>query len=330
MGSASRRGIGIERGKDRYLEMIHHLQAVVASAACLLICVWAAPDVLTLPQQPRRPVSFSSPAARKLLDHTETHNIQILQDIKAAEKAAKAALIVRYNDTTEAQPAQAGCDLCVPEDGKMRLALNELFHAMDGYWWKNYSNWRKPVNYCNWGGLSCDAYGRLQTVNLEAYGMFGTIPESIGALTSIRELSLACNELYGELPQSVGNLTNLNYLDLHGNDLVGALPRGLANVSSLLWIDLTYNRLGEYDWLDGQPSQPWESWGSLTEITGGGVSDSPNTVFLQLDPFTNAGRMDTLWRNSLPAASPTPGAGGTVPVDEIDNEYADKTPRTVS
>jgi len=301
---------------------------VVVSSCCLLTCLWAAPDVLNLPQKPRKRVSFSSPAARKLLDHTETHNIQILQDIKAAEKAAKAALIVRYNDTEEAQDPLENCPLCVPEDVEMRLALNELFHAMDGYWWKNYSNWRKAVNYCNWGGLSCDTYGRLQTVNLESYGMFGSIPESIGKLTSIRELSFACNELYGEIPQSISNLTNLVFLDLHGNDLVGSLPHGLQNVSSLLYIDLTYNRLGDYDWLDGQPSQPWESWGALTDVTGAGVADNPTTVYMNLHSWTQAGRSDTLWRNGLNTSEPTPGMGGTVPVDEVDNSYADKRPVT--
>lgn len=297
-------------------------------AACLAIWGSAKPDILTLPQQPRRPMEFSSPAARRLLDHTETHNIQILQDIKAAEKAAKAALIVRYNDTEEAQPARADCPLCEPEQLNMRLALNELFHAMDGYWWKDYSNWRKPVHYCEWGGISCDTYDRLQTLNLESYGAFGTLPESLGALSTLREMSFPCNELYGSLPSSIVNLTNLVFLDLHGNDLVGDLPHGIGNISSLLWIDLTYNRLGEYDWLNGQPSQPWESWGQLTQVTGEGVADSPNTVYLQLDSYTQAGRRDTLWRNNLPSATHSPGMGGAVPVDEFTNSYDDKVPVT--
>ena len=31
---------------------------------------------------------------------------------------------------------------------QVRLALNDLFNAMDGYWWKNYTGWRTTTNYC--------------------------------------------------------------------------------------------------------------------------------------------------------------------------------------
>merc|ERR1711998_812120 len=277
-----------------------------------LTAALAQPEILSLPQKPRDPVSFASPAARKLLDHTETHNIQILQDIKAAEKAAQAALIVEYNDTTEAQPAQPGCPLCAPEEQQVRLALNDLFNAMDGYWWKNYTGWRTTTNYCLWPGVSCDDHGIIQTLNLEDYGLFGALPDSIGHLTDLRELSLACNEIYGTIPPSFNNLTNLTYLDLHGNDLTGDV--NLQNASRLLWIDLTYNRLGAYDWLLGQPSTPWQHWAALTRVTGSGIDQDPNGVHHKLDPWNRYGRADTLYMANEPEASHTPGHGGSVPV----------------
>jgi len=302
--------------------------SAAAVAWTLAVVGWAQPEILSLPQKQRDPVSFSSPAARKLLDHTETHNIQILQDIKAAEKAAQAALIVEYNDTTEAQPPQPGCVLCLPEEQPVRLALNDLFNAMDGYWWKNYTGWRTTTNYCLWPGVSCDDHGVIQTVNLENYGLFGQIPESIGNLTDLRELSLACNEIYGTLPQSLSKLTNLVNLDLHGNDFTGDLPHGLQNASTLLWIDLTYNRLGNYDWLLGQPSTPWQNWAALTSVTGSGIDTDPSGVYHRLDPWTRAGRADTLVKNQESTASHTPGEGGAVPVSEYDHSYNDKTPVT--
>merc|ERR1712070_583677 len=114
-------------------------------------------------------------------------------------------------------------------------------------------------------------------------------------------------------------MTNLVFLDLHGNDFTGELPHGLVNSSTLLWIDLTYNRLGAYDWLLGQPAYPWQDWGRLTTVTGSGIDTDPNRVHFKLDPLTPAGRADTLYKNQEPAASPTPGQGGTAPVSEYNH-----------
>jgi len=288
------------------------------------------PETISLPQKPRTPISFSSPAARKLLDHSETHNIQILQDIKAAEKAAQAALIVKYNDTSEPQGPMPGCSRCQPEDPLVRLALNDFHNAMDGYWWKNYTGWRTSVNYCLWPGVSCDDNGVIQTLNLDSWGLFGSIPESFGVLTELREVSLACNEIYGTIPASLNNLTNLVYIDLHGNDLTGDLPTPWQNSTNLLWIDLTYNRLGGYDWLRGQPGNPWSKWGALTTVTGSGIDADPSMVIQNLFPWSRRGRIDTLIQNEQDTASHTPGMGGRVPVDENDHTYADKVPVTGS
>ena len=50
------------------------------------------------------------------------------------------------------------------------------------------------------------------------------------------------------------------------------------------------------------------------------------TVFLQQAPH----QVTCFKFAETMSVSMCQGAGGTVPVDEIDNDYADKTPRTVS
>ncbi|GAB4824618.1 hypothetical protein Ancab_007491 [Ancistrocladus abbreviatus] len=52
----------------------------------------------------------------------------------------------------------------------------------------------------------------------------GTIPEGIGDLTSLKDLSLNRNKLVGLIPQSMASM-NLEKLDLSSNLLVGPIPR---------------------------------------------------------------------------------------------------------
>ncbi|MHA1727740.1 MAG: leucine-rich repeat domain-containing protein, partial [Promethearchaeota archaeon] len=67
------------------------------------------------------------------------------------------------------------------------------------------------------------------------------LPESIGNLTSLRNLDLEGNELTA-LPESIGNLTSLKDLDLGGNKLT-ALPESIGNLTSLRDLDLGGNKL---------------------------------------------------------------------------------------
>merc|ERR1711988_1188292 len=55
------------------------------------------------------PGRVPSRTGRRLLDHTEMHNIQILQDLKEAEMAARAATFTYYPDVEEAQGPPAEC-----------------------------------------------------------------------------------------------------------------------------------------------------------------------------------------------------------------------------
>ena len=61
--------------------------------------------------------------------------------------------------------------------------------------------------------------GRIIELNCYNVGLSGLIPESIGTLTELTEISLKGNNLSGEIPSEIGALTNLNYLFLSENKL---------------------------------------------------------------------------------------------------------------
>ncbi|MFX1258288.1 MAG: leucine-rich repeat domain-containing protein [Promethearchaeota archaeon] len=91
-----------------------------------------------------------------------------------------------------------------------------------------------------------------------------TLPESIGNLSSLKELDLRYNKLT-TLPESIGNLSSLKELDLNHNKLttlpesitkleslqtlnlgwyqLTTLPESIGNLSSLKELDLSYNKL---------------------------------------------------------------------------------------
>ena len=71
----------------------------------------------------------------------------------------------------------------------------------------------------------------------------GTIPSTIGGLTSLRDLYLLRNSLVGTIPSTMTALTSLQYLDLYSNSLVGTIPSAISGLTSLLYLDLASNSL---------------------------------------------------------------------------------------
>ncbi|MBD3350322.1 MAG: TIR domain-containing protein, partial [Candidatus Lokiarchaeota archaeon] len=84
-------------------------------------------------------------------------------------------------------------------------------------------------------GLSSlpDSIGNLTSLK-ELYligNTLNSLPESIGSLTSLEQLSLGSNEL-SSLPETIGSLTSLKELRLNGNKL-SSLPDGIGSLTSL-------------------------------------------------------------------------------------------------
>ncbi len=69
------------------------------------------------------------------------------------------------------------------------------------------------------------------------------LPESIGQLEYLDELSLMGNELK-TLPESIGKLTNLRVLNLENNKIT-ALPESICNIPC--YIELSNNKIASID-----------------------------------------------------------------------------------
>lgn len=72
-------------------------------------------------------------------------------------------------------------------------------------------------------------------------GFDGKIPDGVGGLVNLEELTLSRNQLSGEIPLSLTKLKKLKVLDLSHNCLVGNVPEPMGNLSELLKLDLSCN-----------------------------------------------------------------------------------------
>lgn len=131
--------------------------------------------------------------------------------------------------------------------------MNDLYVSTNGYNWENFG---VPWNFANnsdpcvnhWEGITCDSSNSNITIlNLSGYGLLGTLPESIGNLTSLTQLLLgAANDTYfnfisGSIPETISNLIDLKVLFLDNNFFSGTIPNSFTNLISLEQLILSYN-----------------------------------------------------------------------------------------
>jgi hypothetical protein len=78
-------------------------------------------------------------------------------------------------------------------------------------------------------------------MSLAACGLTGTLPQGLPPFLTY--LSLGNNKLVGSIPNSVGSLSSLITLDLSSNLLVGTIPANLGLLQSLAILKLQNNFL---------------------------------------------------------------------------------------
>ncbi|GLT65780.1 hypothetical protein SLA2020_381910, partial [Shorea laevis] len=74
-------------------------------------------------------------------------------------------------------------------------------------------------------------------------GLTGSLPESIGNLKKLVNLTLVGCGFTGPIPDTIGYLQQLLYLSLNSNNFKGQIPPSIGNLSNLFWLDLTENQL---------------------------------------------------------------------------------------
>ena len=123
-----------------------------------------------------------------------------------------------------------------------REILEELYDRTDGANWADSTNWKSSARLNDWYGVraSGDTVTRL---DLEANGLDGTLPASLGGLSGLTMLSLKENSLSGSIPSELGNLAELQRLWLSRNDFGGSIPPELGNLTNLRHLGLGANQL---------------------------------------------------------------------------------------
>ncbi|KAL3614086.1 hypothetical protein CASFOL_042160 [Castilleja foliolosa] len=104
----------------------------------------------------------------------------------------------------------------------------------------NASNFALPGPIPDWLGLQLDA---LQVLDLRSCSINGSIPSTVGNLSSLVELYLSLNNLTGSIPAQLGNLSSLTNLDLGFNSLSGPVPPELSGLRNMIQMIIGSNFL---------------------------------------------------------------------------------------
>jgi hypothetical protein len=94
--------------------------------------------------------------------------------------------------------------------------------------------------------MPCNSAGALTWLELDQNRLSGTIPSSLGQLTTLRCLWLMGNQLVGTIPPSLSSLTSLYYLGFYSNPLSGTIPLSLSSLTGLGFLYLSGTNICGY------------------------------------------------------------------------------------
>ncbi|XP_073138548.1 uncharacterized protein [Henckelia pumila] len=84
----------------------------------------------------------------------------------------------------------------------------------------------------------------LQTIAVNSNNLSGSLPESIGNLsTQLNSLYIGENRIHGNIPSGIQNLVGLTRVTFEGNFLEGPIPRGIGKLCKVQEIELQSNQL---------------------------------------------------------------------------------------
>lgn len=124
-----------------------------------------------------------------------------------------------------------------------RLALISIYKALNGDKWLNKRNWctDRPLN--EWEGIMANGDSEVFRlwISRDAY-VNGEIPECIGDLIYLEDISFEYSNIRGELPKSIGNLIKLKRITISNCHFEGQIPEQVRNCTQLEYIDLSSNK----------------------------------------------------------------------------------------
>ena len=136
--------------------------------------------------------------------------------------------------------AATACQSQEPDPlSQQRSALEALYDATGGGDWDSSANWLSDRPLDDWYGVSTNANGYVDSINLNGNGLSGPIPAELGELGNLRVLDLTYTELSVSPPDELGNLGSLEWLSLRRTGFSGPIPAWLGNLGSLEHLDLS-------------------------------------------------------------------------------------------
>ncbi|TGE23527.1 DUF6443 domain-containing protein [Hymenobacter metallicola] len=128
----------------------------------------------------------------------------------------------------------------VPDSTELRV-LRQFYRMTHGEQWTTRTNWQQDSVLARYGvGIN---QGDVISISLPGNQLQGSLPASLGLLTSLYTLDLSTNQLGGQLPSSLKHLQGLWALELSHNQLEGRLPGGLWTIPYLSRLNVSHNRL---------------------------------------------------------------------------------------
>ncbi len=97
------------------------------------------------------------------------------------------------------------------------LVLVDLYNATNGPRWTVTWDLGQPMRF--WHGVRLTAEGCVRELLLNDNNLGGTLPASLGNLSSLQTLWLQNNNLSGSIPPELGNLNSIQRLYLSHNSL---------------------------------------------------------------------------------------------------------------
>ncbi|XP_057500656.1 cuscuta receptor 1-like [Actinidia eriantha] len=128
----------------------------------------------------------------------------------------------------------------------LRLRSNQLYGKIYSEEFHNMSNLEELDLSGNWINNIKGSNGlkHLKVLSLDDSSIDNSFLYNVGAMSSLKILSLRKSGLNGSLPeQGWCELVNLQELDLSENDIKGMIPSCLKNLTSIQLLDLSYNQL---------------------------------------------------------------------------------------
>jgi hypothetical protein len=154
------------------------------------------------------------------------------------------------------QPQSAGCVPGLVD----QIPAGEYAALVDFYWSTGGSNWTQNEGWNDpaatfWTGVDVSGFqydpdsgevlslGTVTALYLPQNNLVGSLPESLGTLVNLEDLTLYDNKLVGNIPWNLGNLGRLVSIVLHRNHLTGSIPDSLGNLVHLRDLSLSLNDL---------------------------------------------------------------------------------------